>query len=150
MEEKKGQEVLFENFRYLAYISNDPSLSAEQIVWHSNDRCDQENLIGQLKSGLGAMRVPAYDLVSNWAYMVIVSLAWTLKAWFALSLPRRSDRVAILKMEFRSFLQWVVLIPAQVARHARRIVVRLLAYTDYARLLLSGLNAAKRHRFQRT
>lgn len=150
IEEKKGQEVLFENFRYFAYISNDPSLSAEEIVWHANDRCDQENLIAQLKSGLGAMRVPAYDLVSNWAYMVIVSLAWSLKAWFALLLPRRKDRLAILKMEFRTFLQWVVLIPAQVVRHARQAVVRLLAYTDYTRLLLSGLNAAKRSRFQRT
>jgi hypothetical protein len=34
-----------------------------------NARCDQENLIGQLKNGVNAPRVPAHDLVSNWACM---------------------------------------------------------------------------------
>jgi hypothetical protein len=41
----------------------------------ANERCDQENIIGQLKSGINALRVPLYDLVSNWAYMVTATLA---------------------------------------------------------------------------
>ena len=47
------------------------------LVFDANDRCDQENLIGQLKSGLGAMRMPLDNLYSNWVYLVAWSLAWT-------------------------------------------------------------------------
>ena len=58
-----------------------------QIVLLANDRCDQENLIEQLKSGVQALKMPVDNLVSNWAYMVMAALAWSLKAWLALSLP---------------------------------------------------------------
>ena len=43
----------------------------------ANERCDQENLIEQLKNGVKAMKLPVDNLVSNWAYMVMASLAWT-------------------------------------------------------------------------
>jgi len=56
-------------------------------VFWANDRCNQENLIEQLKNGVRAMQMPVDNLLSNWAYMVMASLAWTLMAWFALSLP---------------------------------------------------------------
>jgi len=50
----------------------------------ANQRCDQENVIEQLKNGINALRVPLYDLVSNWAHMVIAALAWNIKSWFAM------------------------------------------------------------------
>ncbi len=53
------------------------------MVGRANGRCNQENLISQFKNGVRAMELPIGDLVSNWAYMVMASLAWTLKAWFA-------------------------------------------------------------------
>ena len=56
-------------------------------MFSANDRCDQENLIAQLKGGVHALKTPVDDLVSNWAYMVMASLAWSLKAWSALMLP---------------------------------------------------------------
>ena len=56
----------------------------EQIVSLANGRCDQENVIEQLKNGVNAMRMPVNDLVSNWAYMVMAALAWNLKAWYGL------------------------------------------------------------------
>ena len=59
----------------------------EQIVSLANGRCNQENVIEQLKNGVNAMRMPVDDLLSNWAYMVMTSLAWNLKAWFGLLLP---------------------------------------------------------------
>ncbi|NTU65727.1 MAG: hypothetical protein HGB05_20575, partial [Chloroflexi bacterium] len=40
-----------------------------ELVLLANERCDQENLIEQLKNGVKAMKMPAGDLVSNWAYM---------------------------------------------------------------------------------
>ena len=53
----------------------------------ANGRCDQENLIEQLKNGVSAMKLPVDNLLSNWAYMVMASLAWSLKAWWGLMLP---------------------------------------------------------------
>ena len=76
--------------------------------------------------------------------MVIASLAWTLKAWFALTLPRVADRKEIIRMEFKRFLNAVIRIPCQVFTAARRTVVRILAYTDRARLLLESLEATGR------
>ena len=79
----KRQLRLFERYRYFFYITNDRETPAEEIVFSANDRCDQENLIAQLKSGVHALATPVDDLVSNWAYMVMASLAWSLKAWSA-------------------------------------------------------------------
>ena len=141
IDEKCGQEVLFEQYRYFFYVTNDDDLTAEQVVFEANERCDQENLIGQLKSGIEAMRMPVHDLLSNWAYMVIASLAWTFKAWFGLTLPRAPDRREIVRMEFRRFLNTVVQIPAQVLRTGRRLVVRLLAITPLIRLLFRSMQA---------
>ena len=80
----KGQMRLFEEYRYFFYITNDREMTAEEVVFSANDRCDQENLIAQLKGGVHALTTPVDDLVSNWAYMVMASLAWSLKAWSAL------------------------------------------------------------------
>ena len=143
IEERKGQTVLIKNYRYFFYVSNDDDMTAEEIVRESNDRCDQENLIGQLKSGVNALSLPTHDLTSNWAHMVITSLAWTLKAWFGLTLPRAEDRRRILRMGFRGFLNAVVLIPAQVARSGRRLVVRLLAYTRMIRLVFRSMDGSR-------
>ncbi len=77
----KGQMRLFEEYRYFFYITNDRKMTAEEVVFSANDRCDQENLIAQLKNGVHALTAPVDNLVSNWAYMVMASLAWSLKAW---------------------------------------------------------------------
>ena len=50
----KGQMRLFEEYRYLFYITNDRKMTSEEVVFSANDRCDQENLIAQLKSGVRA------------------------------------------------------------------------------------------------
>jgi hypothetical protein len=94
----------------------------------ANERCDQENVIEQLKNGVGALRVPLYDLVSNWAYMVMASLAWNIKSWFAMMLHLKSDRTEYVRMEFRRFLHCMILIPCRVIRRARGITLRLLGY----------------------
>ena len=45
---------LFEEYRYLFYVTNDRTRTAEEIVFAANNRCDQENLIAQLKGGVHA------------------------------------------------------------------------------------------------
>ena len=77
---EKGQLVLFEEDRSFFSITNDWTTPASEVVFVANDRCDQENLIAQLKGGVKALAMPVDNLVSNWAYMVMASLAWSLKA----------------------------------------------------------------------
>ena len=132
---EKGERVLFEDVRYFFYITTRWDLSAEEVVRLANQRCDQENVIEQLKNGVNAMRMPVElaefnvdNLLSNWAYMVITSLAWTLKSWFALCMRTHADREEVLGMEFRGFLHTFVLIPCQLVRTGRKLVYRLLGY----------------------
>ena len=64
---EKGENVLFDDIRYFFYLTNDGDSSAAEVVFSCNDRCNQENLIEQLKNGLCAFRAPVDNLYSNWA-----------------------------------------------------------------------------------
>jgi len=145
--QSRGENVLFDEVRYFFYITSYTDKTPAQIVELANDRCDQENVIGQLKSGINALRVPLYDLVSNWAYMVIAALAWNVKAWFAMMMHRKRDRRDYIRMEFRRFFHSLVLIPAMVQRRTRGITVRLLGYTPPLDRLFSAWTTIERLRF---
>jgi hypothetical protein len=127
---QKGERVLFDEVRYFFYLTNRKD-RAEKIVALANGRCDQENVIEQLKNGVNAMRMPVNDLVSNWAYMVMAALAWNLKAWYGLLVPNRERGIQLVKMEFRRFLHAVMLLPCQVVRTARRVIYRVLSYNSW-------------------
>jgi hypothetical protein len=147
---EKGQEKLFDEYRYFFYLTNDRTSSPEQVVFQANDRCDQENLIEQLKNGVRAMRNPLDNLHSNWAYMVMASLAWTLKAWWGLMLPANPGRWherhgqearQIVKMEFKRFVTSLIRLPCQIIRTGRRLIYRLLSYNSWQSALLRGVAA---------
>jgi hypothetical protein len=140
----KGEQVLLDEIRYHFYITTRTDLSAADVVRCANERCNQENVIEQLKNGVNALRVPLYDLVSNWAYMVMAALAWNLKSWFALMMHRQADRLLYLHMEFRRFLHSVILIPCRVVRRARGIVLRLIGYQPTLDRLFSAWRCIER------
>jgi len=141
---EKGQLWLFEPDRYFFYLTNDRTSSAPEIVFLANDRCDQENLIAQLKSGVKALAMPVDSLVSNWAYMVMAGLAWSLKAWAALLLPEhprwagkhRTEKRSLLRMEFSTFCVALIQVPCQIVRTARRIIYRLLSWNPWQGVFL--------------
>jgi len=126
---EKGQQKLEDEIRYFFYVTNvsNEILKADAVVFESNARCHQENLIEQLKNGVRATQMPVGDLVSNWAYMVIGTLAWNLKIWLGLRLPENHGAHVLLKMEYRRFLNTAIRIPAQILRTGRRLVYRLLS-----------------------
>lgn len=134
---QRGEKELFEEVRYFFYLTNKWELGLPEVIGQANGRCDQENVIAQLKGGVNAMRMPVDDLVSNGAYMVMAALAWNLKAWFALMVPDRERGLELLRMEFRSFLQAIMLLPCQVVRTARRIVWRILSYNRWLKDLFA-------------
>jgi hypothetical protein len=126
----RGERVLFDEVRYFFYITNRTDQAAK-IVGLANGRCDQENVIEQVKNGVNAMRMPVNDLLSNWAYMVMAALAWNLKAWYGLLMPKRERGLELVRMEFRRFLHAIVLLPCQVVRTARRVIYRILGYNSW-------------------
>jgi hypothetical protein len=147
-EPKQGR--LFEDYRYFLYITNDFDSTPEEIVFSANDRCQQENILAQL-AALRALHAPVDNLLSNEAYMLMTALGWNLKAWLALALSEEAPRAKssakrgksakekiapsqkrrLLGMEFRTFVNYFLRIPAQVVKTGRRIVVRLLAYNHW-------------------
>jgi len=143
-----AQEKLWEEYRYFFYITNDHQAPAAQLVLEANARCDQENLIAQLKNGVHAMRLPVSDLLSNWAYMVMASLAWTLKAWWGLMLPqgtgrnretRGQQKHQIVRMEFKRFAACVIRLPCQIIKSGRRLIYRFLSYNPWQEPLLAAV-----------
>lgn len=111
-----------------------------EIVFAANDRCDQENLLAQLKGGVRALHAPVDNLTSNWAWMVMTALAWNLKAWLALSLSERAGRAgqqdraakrSVLRMEFKTFVNAFIRLPCQIVNTSRRIVYRLLGWNRW-------------------
>jgi hypothetical protein len=136
---KKGQALLFEDSPYFFYITNDWESTAAEVVFSCNDRCNQEKLIDQLCNGVRALRAPVDNLLSNWAYMVMTALAWNLKAWWALWLPETgrwgkkhaAEKQHVLKMDFRTFVNYFMKIPCQIIRTGGRLVYRLLNWNPW-------------------
>jgi hypothetical protein len=55
----QGQKKLFDDARCFFYITNDEAKSAEAIVFDANQRCNQENLLAQLKGGVRSLVAPS-------------------------------------------------------------------------------------------
>jgi len=144
---EKGESRLFDDVRYLFYITNDRQMTMQEIVLFANGRCNQENVIGQLKSGVNALRMPSDGLVSNWAYMVIAALAWNLKAWYGLVTLVPAMRRDILRMEFKRFLVHFIQIPCQIVQTGRRMIFRILGYSKHLETFLSTFDHIRRLKF---
>jgi len=95
------------------------------------------------------LTAPVDNLLSNWAYMVMAALAWTLKAWLGLILPetgrwaerRKAEKQSVLKMEFKRFVHAFMLTPCQIVRQSRRVVYRLLAWNPWQGVFLRAFDA---------
>jgi hypothetical protein len=74
-----------------------------------------------------ALHAPVNTLHANWAYMVMASLAWTIKAWCALLLPvsprwaarHHQQQRRLLTMELRTFRHAFIDIACQIVNTAR-------------------------------
>ena len=147
----KGQEQLWDEIRYFFYITNDWTTTAEEIVFGANKRCNQENLVDQLKHGVHALRAPMNTLESNWAYMVMAGLAWNLKVWFGLLTPvhgrwrhrHQTEREEILRMEVKGFINAFIRVPRKIVRTGRRVIYRLLAWNQWQPALLRIADAMR-------
>jgi hypothetical protein len=144
---EKGESRLFDDVRYFFYITNDHKMTMQEVVFFANDRCNQENVISQLKSGVNALRMPTDGLISNWAYMVIAALAWNLKAWYGLVALEPAARRDILRMEFKRFLGSFIQIPCQIVATGRRLVSRILTYSRHLETFLETFDHIRQLKF---
>jgi len=144
---EKGEDRLFDEIRYLFYITNDWTAPVAEVVFRANKRCDQENVIGQLKSGINALRMPCDNLLSNWAYMVMATLGWNLKAWYGLMVDGARESGEIVRMEFKRFLTNFIQIPCQILRTGRRLIYRILGYNSHLETFLRTFACLKKVTF---
>lgn len=137
---EKGEQVLFADYCYFFYLTNDWQSTPAALVLRANQRCNQENLNAQLLGGVRALRAPVDNLESNWAYMVMTALAWNLKAWWALwptPAPGRwheqhaREQTTVLRMEFKTFVNAFVHLPCQIVRTGRRLIYRVLNWNPW-------------------
>lgn len=160
--EERGQLSLGTNVRCFFYVTNDRDLTAKEVVFHANERCNQENLIAQLKGGVNSLKGPLNQFVANWALMVMTSLAWSLKAWLALTLPPQAEPVEqveqaepveqaeqhqadinrVLRMDFRNFVLDFMQVPAQILRKGRQLIFRALGWRPNLILLFRMAEAS--------
>jgi Transposase DDE domain group 1 len=148
---EKGQMRLLDEIRYRFYLTNDRVITPREAVFKANDRCDQENLIAQLKGGVHALPAAVDNLTSNWAYMVMTALAWSLKGWFALSVPEsprhkethRQQKRQLLRMEFKRFVNTIILMPCQIVRSGRRLIFRLLSWNEWQGVFLRVVHSLR-------
>src|SRR5262245_1234279 len=111
----------------------EPEGRTSRLAESQAQRCDQENLIAQLAGGVRALAAPVDNLTRNSAYMLMASLAWTLKSWAALLLPveprwraqHEAARCTLLTMEFKTFLHALVKIPCRIVKSSRRVIYRV-------------------------
>ena len=108
-------------------------------VWGASPPGNPRKTRNTPKNGVRSLTAPVDNLLSNWAYMVMASLAWSLKAWAALLLPeqgrwaksRQEEKQTLLRMDFATFRQAMIQIPAQIVRGSRQIVYRLLSWNRW-------------------
>jgi hypothetical protein len=146
---EKGEILLYDDYEYFFYLTNDWESPAATIVFEANQRCNQENLNAQLKGGVRALQAPLDNLESNWAYMVMVALGWNLKAWWALwpietpgryAERHRQDKETVLRMEFKTFINAFMCLPCQIVRTSRRLIYRLLSWNPWNALFMRVLD----------
>ena len=135
IEHREGQRLLFDEHRYRYVVTDLPaSVSTQDAVDLTYERCDQENVIAQLGSGLAAWRMPVAEFDGNSAWLEIARLAWNLGKWVALlALPAE-----VVRWEWKRFRQAFVHVAAQVIRRSRQIVLRLSAAHRWHQILVAA------------
>ena len=132
---KWEQRELWERWRYRYVITNLPSSwSAQDVIDVTYSRCDQENVIEQLGSGLAMWRLPVAEFYGNAAWLEIARLAWNLGKWITkLALPEETTR-----WEWKRFRRAFVGVAVQVVNHARRKTLRILGRNRFTDTLLEA------------
>lgn len=122
----RGQQHLFDDTRFFFYITNIQDMTALEVLDFIRKRCNHENKLQQLKSGIPALRAPCAEFHANWAWMIIGAISWNVKSWIGLLFADGVRGREILAMKFKRFLNSLIYIPCQILRSGRMVVYRFL------------------------
>jgi hypothetical protein len=128
-----------DGLRYTAFATNTrpggPGRQLADLELRHRRRARAEDRIRAAKD-TGLTNLPLHDLDQNRIWQAVVALACEITAWTQLLAftehPARRWEPKRLRLRLFS-------IPAQLARHARRVVLRLPAHTPWSGLVLDGL-----------
>jgi hypothetical protein len=134
--EESYQGELYEFWRYRYVLTNLPkSYSTHEVVKLTYGRCDQENVIEQLQSGVAAMRMPTGTLLANGALLACARIAHNLKAWLAQTvLPSQ-----VMRWHWKRFRRAFVYVAARVVLRSRRTHVQLSDSHRFCGQILDGI-----------
>jgi hypothetical protein len=135
IEESEGQKYLFDAYRYRYVVTNLPSSwTAEEVIDATYERCDQENTIEQMGSGIAVWRMPVAEFAGNSAWLEIGRLAWNLGKWIAqLALPKE-----VMRWEWKRFRQAFVHVSAEVVQRSRQRWLRFSPAHRFLHLLVAA------------
>ena len=113
-------------YAYWIVVTNSKR-SNTAVLRIAQGRGNQENLIKDLKQGLGLEHVPTGFLGANQAYFMIAALAWNVKTWM-LNLLNLGDGAVLRCKRFMYLWMWQA---AVVAKSGRDSVVLKLPAGEY-------------------
>ena len=125
-------------YDYYAVITNiEDTRPAALIRWHRK-RANAENMIKELKLGLGLDNLPCGELLANAAYFEANILAYNLvQTLKQIVLPAGWRQYAMKTLRVRLFTMG-----ATVVRHARQLLLRISAEHPYWQILLAAYQRA--------
>jgi len=137
VEHRQGQVHMFDEYRYHFIVTDLPlEVTTGEVVDQTYRRCDQENLIEQLGTGVAAWRMPVAEYEGNSAWLQIARLAWNLGKWIAaLALPAEASR-----WEWKRYRRAFVEVAAWVIKTGRRVIMRLAGSHRYASQIVAALS----------
>ncbi|GAB6183575.1 IS1380 family transposase [Thermodesulfovibrio hydrogeniphilus] len=130
---KKEQIDLFDSEPYCYHvIATDSESSAEEVVWEYNKRGQMENIIKELKNGIGMESLPSGEFGGNAMWFCLGVLAYNV---FVLK------RELILPQEYKnktiSTIRWFFIeIAGKMVKHGRRLWLHVSTTVEKFNLLL--------------
>jgi len=104
-EKKPGdsQQVMdFVRYRYHIIVTNDEDHSASECMTYALGRGSMENNFKELVYGLSLNHFPCEEFMANWAYLLIVILAYNLSAWLrTYGMPEKHKTITLKTMRYR-------------------------------------------------
>jgi hypothetical protein len=142
----EGQDYLFTECRDRFVITDIPRswMDPAELVCFAYGRCDQENVIEQLKNGIAALGMPTGELLANGAFLMAGQLAWCLRSWLSLlALPRETTG-----WEWKWFRHAFVYVAAKITQGARQAKVYLAGSHRFVEHLLIASGRLQSFAFQ--
>ena len=128
--DQDGQQYLEDGmckYVYHIIVTNDFTSSDTRAMHIAQQRANQENLIKDMKHGLGLTHIPSGRLIANQIYIKIAALAWNIKTWMLNLLSLGNGAV----VRFKRFLYEWIYHACTVSKTGRSTVVVTMDRGEY-------------------